>query len=158
MTFPSPLAGEGDSPKASGVRGPAPQTLQTRARAMRHSPTEAEAVLWRLLRDRRLASHKFRRQQPIGSFIADFVCFEGRLVVEADGSHHADCARDGARTAWLEAEGFGVLRFWNSEIIGIGEAVLMTIVSRLRESPLTPLACGESPSPARGEGQGAWHD
>jgi len=100
------------------------------ARAMRTAPTEAEAKLWGLLRDRRLSHLKFRRQVPIGRYIADFVCFERRLIIEADGSQHAENGRDKTRDAWFEAEGFTVVRFWNSEIMSSPRVVQDTILAR----------------------------
>ena len=98
------------------------------ARALRRAPTEAERALWKHIRLRQLEGHKFRRQQPIGSFIVDFVCFERRLVVELDGGQHAtQVALDAGRTAWLEAQGFRVMRFWNHEVLRDTEAVKETI-------------------------------
>jgi len=76
------------------------------AKDMRKAPTEAETALWRLLRNRRFSGFKFRRQVPLGNYIADFVCFEARLVVEADGSQHAECTRDARRDEWFVAQGF----------------------------------------------------
>jgi very-short-patch-repair endonuclease len=66
--------------------------LKDRARQMRREPTEAERRMWRLLRDRRLGGFKFRRQEQLGRYIVDFVCFEQKLIVELDGSQHADSA------------------------------------------------------------------
>jgi very-short-patch-repair endonuclease len=83
-----------------------------RARSLRLSSTDAERRLWRALRDRQLEGYKFRRQRPIGPFIADFVCLERLLIIELDGSQHADSNYDDARTAWLEQHGWCVLRFW----------------------------------------------
>ncbi|WP_234024840.1 endonuclease domain-containing protein [Tsuneonella amylolytica] len=115
------------------------------AKRMRHEPTEAEARLWSILRGKRLGGHKFRRQEQIGDFIVDFVCFGARLIVEADGSQHAENAADIERAAWLENQGFRVLRFWNTDILtnteGVGTAILAAL-----EPPLP------NPSPARGEG------
>lgn len=89
-----------------------------RARALRAEPTEAERKLWDVLRYKRMAGHRFRRQAPIGRYIVDFVCFERKLVIEVDGSQHAvDTERDAARTAWLESQGFRVLRFWNNDVL-----------------------------------------
>jgi very-short-patch-repair endonuclease len=78
---------------------------------MRREPTDAEAAMWRLLRDRRLAQFKFRRQSPFQSFILDFVCFEKCLVIEIDGSQHAASERELAREAALTAEGFRTARY-----------------------------------------------
>ncbi len=97
---------------------------------MRAEPTEAERALWRLLRDRRLQGTKWRRQVPIGPYVVDFVCFERRMIVECDGSQHADNLRDVARDDWLRHEGFSVTRFWNHEIFRERESVLNTILAR----------------------------
>ena len=97
---------------------------------MRGSPSVAERILWKLLRGRRLEGCKFRRQVPIGPYVADFVCLEHRLVVEADSTLH-DTARDARRDDWMRAEGFRVLRFPNSEVITRPENVLMAIVDAL---------------------------
>ncbi|MGH7164602.1 MAG: endonuclease domain-containing protein, partial [Nitrospiraceae bacterium] len=83
------------------------------ARQLRKNLTDAEQRLWRHLRLRQANGQKIRRQQPIGPYIADFVCFERTLIVEVDGGQHADSQCDDSnRTAWLEAQGFHVLRFW----------------------------------------------
>ncbi len=84
---------------------------------MRHEPTEAEHKLWLLLRDRRFVNFKFRRQVPIGPYIADFVCYSARLIVEADGSQHAESQHDMIRDAELIRRGFRLLRFWNNDIL-----------------------------------------
>jgi very-short-patch-repair endonuclease len=106
-----------------------PQT-RSLAKSMRRQPTEAEAVLWRILRNRRLSTLKFRRQAPIPPYIADFVCFEHRLIVEADGSQHAENIRDEKRDAFLAAQGFTVLRFWNSDILTNARMIEETILAR----------------------------
>jgi very-short-patch-repair endonuclease len=80
------------------------------ARALRRRATASERDFWKLLRHRRLEGLKFRRQVPIGRYILDFVCLRHRLVVELDGPFH-DPAHDAERDAWLEAEGFRILRF-----------------------------------------------
>ena len=87
------------------------------ARNLRCSMTDAERLLWYFLRARRFAGCKFRRQHPIGPFIADFACVEHRLVIEADGGQHAESATDSRRTHWLEAEGWRVMRYWNDDIL-----------------------------------------
>jgi len=86
------------------------------AKEMRHSPTDAEAAIWRLLRNRRLAQFKFRRQVPFQNYILDFVCFEKRLVVEIDGSQHSPEV-DQPRTDRLAAEGFRIARYWNNDVL-----------------------------------------
>lgn len=79
--------------------------------------TPQEARLWVQLRRRRLAGRKFHRQYVLGSSIVDFVCLEERLIVEVDGGQHdANAAKDAARTAWLQSQGFRELRFWNTEV------------------------------------------
>ena len=85
-----------------------------RAKQLRKNPTDAEQLLWRELRSRQLRGHKFRRQQPLGKFIVDFVCLKARLVIEVDGGQHNQdeiAAYDKERSAWLQREGFRVLRF-----------------------------------------------
>lgn len=101
------------------------------ARQLRRASTDTERALWRLLRDRRLGGAKFRRQQPLGPYIVDFVCLAARLVVEADGGQHAGCASDAVRDAWLASQGFRVLRFWNNEVLRNAEGVLLTICDAL---------------------------
>ena len=106
-----------------------PQTRNL-AKTMRSQPTDAETALWRILRGRRLCMLKFRRQAPIPPFIADFVCFEHRLIIEADGSQHAENARDEKRDVFLVDQGFTVLRFWNSDILNNPRMVEETILAR----------------------------
>ena len=89
------------------------------ARKLRRNQTNVERKLWYLLRDRRFCGFKFRRQQPIGPYVVDFICFEKGLVVELDGSQHGTdgaVAYDAKRTAFLESQGFRVMRFWNHEV------------------------------------------
>ena|SRR5271157_4449041 len=137
---PSPLAGEGgakrrmrgrpaDDPAEPQHQRPSPHA-NSRARAMRRQPTNAERALWHLLRDRRLSQTKWRRQVPLGPYIVDFVCFERRVVVECDGSQHAENALDAARDAWLTAQGFTVLRFWNHAVLKERSTVIDTILAR----------------------------
>ncbi|MCV0397343.1 MAG: DUF559 domain-containing protein [Rhizobiaceae bacterium] len=108
------------------------------ARALRHEATEAEDRLWQELRGRRLDRLKFRRQVPVGPYIADFLCAEAMLIVEVDGSQHADSAHDRARTRDLEARGFRVLRFWNDEVLREIGAVCDTIIAYARDRSLKP--------------------
>jgi very-short-patch-repair endonuclease len=82
------------------------------ARQLRRESTDAERLLWRYLRGHRMAGCKFRRQEPIGPYVADFLCYERRLIVELDGGQHADRRTyDERRDAWLTEQGFRVLRF-----------------------------------------------
>ena len=104
----------------------------SRARQLRARQTEAERKLWFLLRDRRLNGAKFRRQVPIGKYIADFVCQEARLIVELDGGQHTDrIAYDTARTEWLAGVGYRVLRIWNNDLTENEEGVLTAIYNEL---------------------------
>ena len=98
---------------------------------MRHEPTDAEARMWKLLRDRRLAKFKFRRQIPFQTFILDFVCFDHRLIIEIDGSQHASSTRDAARDTALASEGFRVARYWNNDVLQRPSSVLEDILAKL---------------------------
>jgi len=102
--------------------------MSERARQLRRNSTDAEIALWRLLRSADLAGVKFRRQQPIGPYIVDFVCFSHRLIIECDGGQHAESAADAVRDKWLSEQGFRVLRFWNNEILGNREGVVLRIL------------------------------
>ncbi|NSL55645.1 endonuclease domain-containing protein [Uliginosibacterium aquaticum] len=103
-------------------------TLLENAKALRTHMTDAEQRLWYYLRGHRFQGLKFRRQKPMGPYIVDFVCIERRLVIELDGGQHADAqACDAARDAWLAAQGYRVLRFWNHEVTQELAAVLEKI-------------------------------
>ncbi|HJR74301.1 MAG TPA: endonuclease domain-containing protein [Luteimonas sp.] len=105
------------------------------AKRMRIGQTDAEAKLWLHLRGKRFSGFKFKRQQPIGPFIVDFVCLRCRVVVEADGGQHTDAAAyDQSRTNWLEEQGFRVLRFWNNDILQRTNDVLDSILNALNGS------------------------
>ena len=101
---------------------------------MRRQPTDAESKLWVILRNRRFVDHKFRRQVPIGPYIADYACYSAKLIIEADGSQHADNARDVLRDAELNRRGFRILRFWNNDILACPDAVGETIWHALQEA------------------------
>ena len=110
--------------------------LRSQARALRKNPTEVERLLWRHLRFCQLDGYKFRRQQPLGSYIVDFVCLEKRLVVELDGGQHTGQTNyDSARDAWLRAEGFLVLRFWNNDVTQNIDGVKDLILKALESTP-----------------------
>ena len=112
------------------MRG-AKDQVTDRARALRQSDNDAEAKLWSEVRGRRLNGHKFIRQFPIGPYFADFVCREGRLVVEVDGSQHAQSERDRRRDRFMNEAGWAVVRFWNVDVLGEMTPVLETIVAIL---------------------------
>jgi very-short-patch-repair endonuclease len=101
---------------------------RSRARQLRNDSTETERLLWQHLRRRQFDGFRFRRQQPLGVYIVDFVCLEKRLVIELDGGQHADSADyDERRSAWLESQGFRVLRFWDNDVWEDVEAVKQAI-------------------------------
>jgi very-short-patch-repair endonuclease len=104
------------------------------ARTLRRNATDVERIMWLVLRDRRLSGIKFRRQVPIGPFVADFAAIEHRIVVELDGGQHADSVADARRDAFLTREGWRVLRFWNNDVMHNREGVLERIV----QAALTP--------------------
>jgi very-short-patch-repair endonuclease len=123
-----------------------------RVRQLRVDATDAERRLWGVLRDRRLAGFKFRRQHRLGPFIVDFICFESRLVIEADGGQHVDNAYDERRTAWLEQRGWRVIRFWNTDILTNIDGVQEMILGHLRNPHPPDLKGRAPPSPASGRG------
>jgi len=99
-----------------------------KARALRKRSTDAERLLWSRLRGKQAGGYKFRRQQPIGDFIVDFTCFELRLIIEVDGGGHSEqIEADQKRTAWLESQGFRVVRYWNNEVLLQTQGVLEAI-------------------------------
>ncbi|MBS0546292.1 MAG: DUF559 domain-containing protein [Proteobacteria bacterium] len=98
------------------------------ARDLRNSATDAERGLWQELRGGKIPGARFRRQVPIGGYIADFACLKNKLVIELDGSQHVERADyDQTRTAFLKAQQFRVLRFWNGQIFSERDAVIETI-------------------------------
>jgi len=135
-------------PSASGS-----STSVARARALRVDLTKAERKLWYALRDRRFAGYKFRRQVPIGPYIADFICYSPRLVIEVDGGQHAGSARDARRDRWFAQNGFRVLRFWNNDVLQNLEGVWTVIFEAVQQATPHPARAARGhPSPARGEG------
>ena len=104
------------------------------AKHLRQNMTDAEKLLWYHLRAYRLNGKRFRRQQPLGPYIVDFVHFGSRVIVEADGGQHNDSLSDKERDAWLRSQGFRVLRFWNHEILRRADVVLSVIYEAL-EAP-----------------------
>ncbi|MEO7050404.1 MAG: DUF559 domain-containing protein [Rhodanobacter sp.] len=118
-----------------------------RARGLRQAMTDAERKLWHHLRNRHLSGHKFRRQHEIDRYNVDFVCTDSMLVVEMDGSQHAEQQEyDDHRAAYLQAKGYRVLRFWNNEALMKIESVLQVILAAAAE----PARNSSPPPPARG--------
>ena len=103
---------------------------------MRHEPVPPEKRFWSQVRDRRLGGHKFKRQVLIGSYIADFVCIEQKLIVELDGGQHAETtAYDRKRDAFMVAQGFRVMRVWNIDLMENIEGVMDMVLEQLEGSP-----------------------
>ena len=110
------------------------KSLTKFAKALRKSATDAEMLLWGKLKAKQLQGIKFRRQQPIGNFIIDFISFEKRLVIELDGGQHAkDRQKDQKRDLFLSEKGFKVLRFWNNDVLTNIEGVLAVIRKKCSE-------------------------
>src|SRR5579862_4959667 len=139
------------------------------ARRLRGKSTETEKLLWKRLRTIETEGTHFRRQVPIGPYVADFACMAARLLIELDGSQHATDAlrqKDKERTRWLESEGYRVIRFWNNDLTHNMNGVLETVYAALYVSrdnvqqPLkhsrrkrchpTPARYARRPSPSRG--------
>jgi len=110
--------------------------LETSAKLLRQKSTDAESLLWKHLRAKRFKKLKFKRQEPIGKYIVDFVCYEKRIIIEVDGGQHsADKDKDHERDNWFRGEGFKVLRFWNHEVLTQTDAVLTAIMMNCFETP-----------------------
>ncbi len=118
-----------------------------RGRELRAQMTDAEVHLWMRLRGKQIHGHYFRRQVPIGSYVADFVCVKAHLIIEVDGSEHLSAAKwDQKRTAWLQSRGYRVLRFWDNDVLQGTQSVLESIRIALQTAPTLP-------SPASGGGE-----
>ena len=159
VSSPSPLVGEGGQRPDEGSKPSQDKHVAMRqfAKDIRSEPAPAEEKLWIILRGRRFNGFKFRRQVPLGHYIADFVCFEQKLIVEADGSQHNISKRDEPRDAWFLSEGFRVRRFWNEEIFTEKDMVENTLwadLNGLTTDLNTPHPSAlQTPSPTRGEGK-----
>jgi very-short-patch-repair endonuclease len=121
-------------PLEGGGRGVGVKNLTGVARRLRKNSTDTEQHLWRHLRDRQIGGFKFRRQQPLGRYVVDFVNLEKKVVVELDGRQHALDPGDKTRDEWLRTEGYMILRFWDNQVFSNLEGVLENI----REALLTP--------------------
>ena len=142
----SPLRGEVDAQRR--VRGSV-----SRARKLRANSTDAELKLWSIVRGRQIQGHKFVRQFSLGPYFADFACREAALIIELDGGQHADNAGDAARTAYLNAEGYSVLRFWNNDVLTNLEGVHDAIVSTLALNPSPDLRYAPATLSPQGRGE-----
>jgi len=119
------------------------------ARQLRHEQTDAERVMWNVLRNRQVLNLKFRRQHPIGNYLADFCCIEKGLIIELDGSQHLGrAAYDEKRTKWLNEHGFQVLRFSNGDVLPNPEGAVEKIRNHIFQMTLTRPADGPT-SPKR---------
>ena len=106
-----------------------PQPI-SQARDLRQKETESEQILWSWLRNNQLNGAKFRRQQPLGNYVVDFVCFDKKLIIEIDGGQHNDdqfIEKDKERTRFLHSEGFRVIRFWNNDVLTNIDGVIIHI-------------------------------
>ncbi len=150
---PSPSGGGAGGEGAKHYTHP-PKTLIAKARKLRQEMTDAEQLLWRLLRNRGVHNAKFRRQHPIGRYVLDFYCHEAKLAIELDGGQHAEPQReayDRERTAWLARQGIEVLRFWDNEVLQQTEAVLESIweaLERRLPAPQEESALTHPPTPS----------
>ncbi|MEJ0028715.1 MAG: DUF559 domain-containing protein [Rhizomicrobium sp.] len=132
------------------------RTSRPRAKSLRRDMTRAETLLWNTLREANLHGFKFRRQHPIGSYIADFAHIRGQLVIEIDGATHGtddEIAYDRRRTAFLESQGWTVLRFSNTDVYENVSGIVEVLTARLGPHP--NVAPRRSTSPAGGRGNGA---
>ena len=127
----APRSGDGVREGIEATRSRRRNGTTARARKLRQGGNQAEALLWLELKNRKLGGYRFTRQLPIGSYFADFACRERWLVVEVDGSQHADSPRDKIRDEFICSQGYSVLRFWNTDVIKHRESVCDTILAAL---------------------------
>ncbi len=133
--------GRGEGPKLPKNR-PYSSALKKKARVLRNEMTPAEKIFWHAVKAKRFNAYKFRRQYPVGPYLVDFMCFKSKLFVEIDGGHHCESKRDEARTKFINAQGFEVLRFWNNEVLenidGVLRALSLTLSHRERGGSQNP--------------------
>lgn len=144
-SLPSPLRGEGER-----ARQPVSERQRRRAKQLRREMTEAERKLWYALKAHRFSGLHFRRQVPMGAYIADFICHSRRLVIEVDGEQHGferGSEQDRKRDAWFASQGYRVLRFWNGQVLRERQSVLDTIYANVANDAPTLESGTPEPSP-----------
>ena len=135
---PSPLVGEGVASAPGEGASPAQQSHASKrlfAKHLRKNMTDVEKKLWQQLRAHRFEDYKFKRQVPIGNYIVDFACLKNHLIIELDGSQHEGSTHDEIRDAWLSAQGFRILRFWNIDINQALDGTLLAILDAVKDQP-----------------------
>ena len=118
------------------------RTMRSRARSLRRDSTDAERIIWSALRAHRLNGASFRRQTPVGPYVADFLCHSAKLIVEIDGGQHFEPEqqkRDARRDVFLASKGYRILRFNNLDVMTNRHGVLETIAAALAAAPSPPL-------------------
>ena len=139
----APRSGDGVGEGTHAARSRRKPGTTERARGLRQGGNEAEALLWLELKRRRLGGYKFTRQLPVGPYFADFACREIWLVVEIDGSQHADSPYDRRRDEFLRAQGYSVLRFWNTDVLKHRSSVCETILAAFNGRLAEDVAAGD---------------
>jgi very-short-patch-repair endonuclease len=134
----APRSGDGVGEGTAETRSRRKAGTTSRAKKLRVGGNQAEAVLWLELKRRKLGGHKFTRQLPIGPYFADFVCRKAKLIIEVDGSQHAGSAYDRTRDEFIQAHGYSILRFWNTDILKHRTSVCETILAALEGRLIEP--------------------
>ncbi|MBK7959131.1 MAG: endonuclease domain-containing protein [Bacteroidetes bacterium] len=136
------------------------EELRIRADKQKNNPTEAEKALWQLLKGKKLAGYKFRRQHIIGAYIVDFICLDYRIIIELDGGIHRvpeNAEQDAIRTQWLEKMGFKVIRFENEQILLDTDSALLSIIENIDAQKYAPAKLAPATSPSgRTGGRRCW--
>jgi methionyl-tRNA synthetase len=144
LPSPSGRGAGGEGAAATKKHRDVPNNLKDFARKLRQTETDAESLMWHLLRDRRIGGAKFRRQHPEVPYVLDFYCAEAKLCVELDGGQHNENSQDTARDKTLAAKGIVTMRFWNNQVLTETDAVLTAIWNTLNDKGLIR---DEAPSP-----------
>jgi len=131
---PSPKLGEGRGGLSvtaeAKTRRTQPRSLAS-ARRLRRNLTDAEQRLWKHLRQRQINGFHFRKQCPVGPYVADFACLSAKLIIEVDGGQHAESVTDKVRDAWFTAHSYRTLRFWNTDVLANTDGVITMIIEAL---------------------------